>query len=192
MARAWTVQFSTFLFKCAFFCETVSGVARPSRVVLTSETHPKSVGVCRRRLQPNVLGEKRGGARRWRAGQTEDLWRESLNEVTAEAGSNPHVRLPRFFQRQNGSPPVEDTASGAGRSGRFPPSTSTSSPSWRRDEELLSCLLWRWLLLHSQGLRRQCRQVPRTLRRTAVVERCGIVGTGVCEGGSSQGEPRSC
>ena len=53
----------------------MSGVARPSRVVLTSETHPKSVGVCPRRLQPNVLGEKRGGALRCGAGQSVDLWR---------------------------------------------------------------------------------------------------------------------
>ena len=32
------------------------------------------------------MGEKRGGALRCGAGQTEDLWRESLNEVTAIAG----------------------------------------------------------------------------------------------------------
>ena len=32
------------------------------------------------------MGEKRRGARRCGARQTEDLWRESLNEVTAIAG----------------------------------------------------------------------------------------------------------
>ena len=35
---------------------------------------------------PEVMGEKRGGARRCGAGQTEDLWRASFNEVTGEAG----------------------------------------------------------------------------------------------------------
>ena len=78
-------QFSTFLFQCVFYCETMSGVARPSRVVLTSETHPKSVGVCPRRLQPNVLVRSEevlagaGRSNRW-------SMQRSFNEVTAEAG----------------------------------------------------------------------------------------------------------
>ena len=48
-------------------------------------------------------------------------------EQVLTRSSNPHVRLPGFFQRQNWSP-VEHTARGAGRSGRLPPSTSMSVP----------------------------------------------------------------
>ena len=37
-----------FVSVCFFSCETMSGVARPPCVVLSFETHPKSVGVCSR------------------------------------------------------------------------------------------------------------------------------------------------
>ena len=45
----YSVRFCLSVCVCVcFFCETMGGVSRPSRVVLTSETHPKSVGVCPR------------------------------------------------------------------------------------------------------------------------------------------------
>ena len=68
----------------------------------------------------------------------------SFNEVRPWGFESSRTTAHIFFPRQNGSP-VEHTARGAGRSGHLPPRTSMSSPSWRRDEEHLSCPLVRVL-----------------------------------------------
>ena len=64
----------------------------------------------------------------------------SFNEARFSGFDSSRTTAPMFFQRQNGWP-VEHIARGAGRSGHLRPRTSMSSPSWRRDEEHLSCPL---------------------------------------------------